>query len=125
HADSELDVLRDLNVKVSDLEGATLGLASGDAIHLDVDAAGHGWFLDDTPYLDEEFAAADGSLQAIGPNSTNHIDLLTVAMHELMHHLGHHDLDPELHAEIMAGALELGVRKTPESPTGAPLVGNQ
>ncbi|MEK6234309.1 MAG: hypothetical protein N2C14_06330, partial [Planctomycetales bacterium] len=113
YADAELAALRDLNVKVTDLEGATLGLAVGDTLLLDVDAAGHGWFLDDTPYLDEEFAStADGSLQAIDSEAADRIDLLTVALHELGHHLGLEDLDPDLH-ELMAGALDLGVRKTP------------
>ncbi|MEK6237974.1 MAG: hypothetical protein N2C14_24950, partial [Planctomycetales bacterium] len=113
YADAELAALRDLDVAVADLDGATLGLASGNRILLDVDAAGHGWFLDDTPYFDEEFAAtADGSLQAIDPEAADRIDLLTVAMHELGHQLGLEDLDPDLH-ELMAGALDLGVRKTP------------
>ncbi|MEK6236388.1 MAG: hypothetical protein N2C14_16905 [Planctomycetales bacterium] len=60
------EVARYLEVVVADLQGATLGLASGDRILLDADAAGHGWFLDDTPYLDEEYLlASDGSLVAL------------------------------------------------------------
>ncbi|MEK6234778.1 MAG: Ig-like domain-containing protein, partial [Planctomycetales bacterium] len=113
-AESDLDALRDLEVVVADLQGATLGLASGDRILLDADAAGHGWFLDDTPFLDEEYSlASDGSLVALDSSSSaNRIDLLTVALHELAHHLGLEDLDPDLD-DLMAGALDLGVRKTP------------
>ncbi|MEK6237293.1 MAG: hypothetical protein N2C14_21490 [Planctomycetales bacterium] len=113
HADSDLDALRDLEVVVADLQGATLGLASGDRILLDADAAGHGWFLDDTPFLDEEYSLApDGFLVALDSSAAEGIDLLTVALHELGHHLGWEDLDPDLH-DLMAGALDLGVRKTP------------
>src|SRR5262249_21271079 len=35
-----------VEVRVADLPGRTLGLASGNTIYLDVNAAGWGWFLD-------------------------------------------------------------------------------
>ena len=43
---------------ISDLPGAELGEDDANIIVLDGDAAGHGWFVDPTPALDEEFASA-------------------------------------------------------------------
>jgi hypothetical protein len=37
------------------LSGGTLGSTSGSTIILDIDAAGYGWFIDYTPYLDEKY----------------------------------------------------------------------
>lgn len=48
---------------------------------IDADAAGHGWFLDPTPALDEEFDSA-------GDSSMTQMDLLTAIMHEMGHVLG-------------------------------------
>ena len=42
---------------ISDLPGSYLGEAEGNLVYLDSNAAGHGWFVDPTPALDEEFAA--------------------------------------------------------------------
>jgi hypothetical protein len=39
----------------TDLSGASLGQTAGDQITLDTDAAGHGWYIDYTPYLNEEW----------------------------------------------------------------------
>jgi hypothetical protein len=41
----------------TDLSGASLGQTTGEKITLDADAAGHGWFIDYTPYLNEEWLA--------------------------------------------------------------------
>jgi hypothetical protein len=39
----------------TDLPGAALAQTTGDKITLDTDAAGHSWFFDYTPYLNEEW----------------------------------------------------------------------
>jgi hypothetical protein len=46
-----VEEVQSAEVIIADLPGATLGLASesSDAIWIDVDAAGHGWFVDPTP----------------------------------------------------------------------------
>ena len=44
--------------RIADLSGNLLGLAGNDTIWLDVDAAGHGWWIDSTPLDDDEFLNA-------------------------------------------------------------------
>jgi CSLREA domain-containing protein len=96
------------NVKfaIADLPGAMLGLATGNSITIDINAAGHGWFIDDTPFDDTEFDRS-------APNSIGGMDLLTVVMHEFGHVAGLRDLyDDEFEDDLMYGWLEPGIRKT-------------
>jgi len=89
---------------IDDLPGSILGLARPQAISIDVNAAGHGWFVDTSPHDDREFA--EGTV----PGST--MDLLSVVMHELGHAAGladHYDHD---HADdLMFGLLQPGTRR--------------
>jgi hypothetical protein len=85
-------LLQHLDVQLADLPDAQLGYALGTAITLDVDAAGHGWFVDPTPWENSEFAAhADiGELGAHrGTAAQSRMDLLSVVFHEIGHVLGH------------------------------------
>src|SRR5262249_29879630 len=75
--------LAGIEVRIADLGGTTLGLASGHTIWLDDNAAGWGWFVDPTPHDDREFTTPGDQGQQ------NRIDLLTVLMHEVGHLLGH------------------------------------
>jgi hypothetical protein len=100
--------LQAVRVEILNLPGATLGLASGAVVFLDADGAGHGWFIDPTPWDDSEFAPA----RAGGP-AAGRADLLTVMAHELGHILGLDD-DPEADpftGTVMAAVLPLGVRR--------------
>jgi hypothetical protein len=79
---------------IADLPGTELGEAVGDRIYLDATAAGHGWFVDSTPKLDEEFLrGSDTRLHAIDAKAVDRIDLLSVLEHELGHLAGFDDLD--------------------------------
>ena len=99
-AGADLSGLGSLDVRIADLEGATLGLASGSTITLDVNAAGWGWFVDPTPEEDSEFSMPGDQ------GEQNRMDLLTVLMHELGHLLGHaHDEEG-----VMAETLATGTR---------------
>ncbi len=94
--------LSGLNVQVRKLGGTTLGLASGNTIWLDDNAAGWGWFVDSTPGNSSEF------LQFGNQGEQHRMDLLTVVMHELGHILGQdHDVEG-----VMAETLVAGVRRT-------------
>ena len=110
--------LDDLTFLIGDLTGDTLALTVDDTVIIDVDAAGHGWFIDDTPYQDTEFMPqnSDEVLTANEPsNAYGDMDLLTVVMHELGHVFGYQDMDPETNdAEIMNETLDEGVRYLPE-----------
>lgn len=89
-----------IDVRITDLPGTLLGLASGNIIWLDANAAGWGWFVDATPWDDFEFVLAGNQ------GEQNRVDLLTVLMHEIGHVLGHdHD-----EGGVMAETLSEGTR---------------
>jgi hypothetical protein len=99
---------------IADLPGDLLGLASSSthAIWLDTDAAGYGWFVDATPWDDDEFD--DEPAVAVA----NRMDALSVIFHELGHLQGLADVDALLHPDDpMADVLAAGVRRTFD-PTG-------
>ena len=81
---------------------------------IDPDAAGHGWFVDATPHLDEEFLMSAGNRHGLGLSgeAARRIDLLTVIQHELGHLLGLEDLALDLD-DLMAEALAAGIRRKP------------
>jgi hypothetical protein len=89
--------LANVNVQMADLGGDLLGIAFGDLIVLDIDAAGFGWFVDRTPADDIEF-------QVASPLTQGRVDLLTVISHELGHILGlsHHEDESHLMSDQLA-----------------------
>ncbi len=111
---ADIQKLEQVQFVVSDLPGAHLGEAEGNVVYLDANAAGNGWFVDQTPAQNEEFSALPGSrqLQAVDPRALDRIDLLTVVEHELGHVLGLNDLSA-LADDVMDGVLGVGVRRTP------------
>ena len=91
-----------IDIRIADLGGTTLGLASGHTIWLDDNAAGWGWFVDPTPADDSEFLLPGNQ------GEQNRMDLLTVLEHELGHVLGFdHEADG-----VMAETLAAGTRQT-------------
>ena len=95
---------------ISDLPGSYLGEAEGNLIYIDSNAAGHGWFVDPTPALDEEFTPSNQQLRAVDPRAVDRIDLLTVVEHELGHIAGLGDLDASVN-DLMSGLLGTGIRR--------------
>ncbi|HKB41706.1 MAG TPA: hypothetical protein VKD72_35100, partial [Gemmataceae bacterium] len=69
---AQMDLLRSISIQIADLGGTTLGLATGNVITIDDNAAGWGWFIDPTPSDDSEFRLPGDQ------GEQNHMDLLTV-----------------------------------------------
>lgn len=82
-AGADVAPLAGADVRVADLGGATLGLAVGNTVWLDDNAAGWGWFVDSTPWDNAEFTTAGDQ------GEQNRIDLLSVLEHEIGHLLGY------------------------------------
>ena len=78
----DVSKLGSLDIRITDLPDATLGLASGNTIWLDDNAAGWGWFVDATPKSDSEFT------DAVDQGEQNRMDLLSALVHEVGHLLG-------------------------------------
>ena len=108
-----LDVLANVSVEIIDLPGNLLGRATTSTIQIDVDAAGYGWFVDETPADNWEFNYDKNTRQFIADThspAAGHFDLLTVVMHELGHVLGHEHSDSDA---LMSAELPLGTRRLP------------
>jgi hypothetical protein len=107
--------LDSVSVHIADFDGLVLGVQVGNTVLLDSDAAGHGWFVDATPALNEEFGlrAGDDELLAWqGSPAFNRIDMLTVIMHEFGHVIGleHPETAGDSH-DVMAATLSPSVRR--------------
>jgi len=111
-----LDLLDQVTWEIVDLSGLTLGQARPGTILIDVDAAGYGWFVDDTPADDVEFGLPGGNGELLAGSASDalgRMDLLTVVMHEMGHALGYADLTSEADAgDLMYEMLTSGTRRT-------------
>ena len=71
---ADLRRLAAIDVRIADLPGDEIGMASGPSITIDRDAARHGWFVDPTPRRDGD--------------TFRGMDLLTAVAHEIGHAAG-------------------------------------
>ncbi|TVS20962.1 MAG: hypothetical protein EA424_01310, partial [Planctomycetaceae bacterium] len=107
--DANAHPLESVTFQIADLPGTLLGQTLGTTILIDRNAAGFGWFVDRTPWDNEEYSglSATGGLLAVpGSPADQRMDLLTVVMHELGHVLGYEHNDTGL----MQPTLAPGVR---------------
>ena len=111
-AEGAVVALESVSFQIADLDGPMLGRVNEDTVWLDATAAGHGWFIDETPEDDVEFRAhgADGALRATPTGEAfDAVDLLSVVIHELGHVLG---LDSH---ELLSPTLDTGLRVLPSA----------
>ena len=110
------DELSNINFQIADLTGRRLGQTLGNTITIDVNAAGHGWFVDTSPTDHHEFSIV-GRNGLVAEESTlpaDHMDLLTVLLHELGHTLNlADDYSSADSANLMSGLLTAGIRRLP------------
>jgi len=111
----DLSSLHEVTFQITDLSGLALAWTVGQTIMMDVNAAGHGWFVDLTPGDDNEFSDEDRDGLLVASTDTlasGRMDLLTVVMHEIGHVLGFEDLDAEEYPhDLMSATLAAGVRR--------------
>lgn len=113
--DAISEQLADVEIQIVELPQNQLAKAdtATNTIYLDVNAAGWGWFIDQTPLMNEEFneTTVPGIFSAsLFSAADGQIDLLTVLIHELNHLLGH---EHGLENTVMGPELDPGERKLP------------
>jgi hypothetical protein len=116
---SQLAALHATVFSVEDLAGNTISEQSPGLITVDVDAAGHGWFVDPTPGDNSEFthaqnAAGTDLLTDPSNAAAGHLDLLTAVSHELGHVLGLDDIQSPAD-DLMFINLVDGERRMPDA----------
>ena len=108
-----VSTLSEVDIRIDDLSGLLLGIATDSGIVRNVDAAGHDWFVDSTPDDDAESRQpVPGGLSAT-PYSVafGKIELLSMLVLELGHAIGLDNPDPQGEpCDLMTSALVTGVR---------------
>ncbi|MGM0485754.1 MAG: putative Ig domain-containing protein [Planctomycetota bacterium] len=104
-----LSALSECDITLKDLDGTALAISHSGDIILDPDGAGLGWFVDETPTDDTEFAVKlnqDTRHATATSEAHGKYDLLSVLMHEMGHLAGFMNGDAgfDSHVESIAGS---------------------
>ena len=115
-APDERAELGEVRLAIVDLPGDALAVTTSAGIAIDIDAAGHGWFLDVSSAGDAQFQIGPDSRwrARAGSGAEGRMDLATVLAHEIGHLLGRGELPFERLAGIrpmMADHLDAGERR--------------
>jgi len=113
-----VDIIYHPLTSLGNLTGIVIGETSGTGpsarITLDTDAAGYGWYIDYTPYLNDDYLPTSNPLEWVakpGSAAAGKMDLFSVLMHEYGHAAGlEHSSDSH---DLMASTLLPGVRRLP------------
>ncbi len=109
-------VLSGVILDFKNLPGIELGQTTGQSITLDTDAAGHGWFVDATPDLNEEFLPTSNPYEWVAKTrneAEGKMDMLSVFLHEYGYALRlEHSADSR---DFMVTTLTPGVRRLPSA----------
>jgi hypothetical protein len=114
---AQLAALGSVDYVIADLSPGILAMAGGGRITIDIDAAGHGWFIDATPGDDSEFTVVTAATERTALESSaafDRIDLLTVLLHEMGHVMGLPHID--LAGHVMSDVLGKGTRRSVVPP---------
>ena len=114
-SDDKIAQLEHTTYDVADITSGWLGQSTPGHVTVDVNADGHGWYIDPTPTDNSEFGIALSSTALLTDSTTaaaGHIDLVTVVEHEMGEQLGLSDqFDPSAAGTLMSAFLANGVRE--------------
>ncbi len=110
----KIAALHQITYDIADITSGWLGESTPGHVTIDVNADGHGWFVDPTPQNNSEFAHAASATDLLADPSADpagHMDLLTTVMHEMGEQLGLEDkFAPTDQGSLMYAFLGTGER---------------